>query len=189
MSSNNDMNMNTNVDKECMVSFMKYSLITFVIIMFVCSFCSILPSLTVRCNNLYEMFTPSDTKSFKHQYIPLTAPDTDLNAPSNILFGEALLYDLTTTGNNNKYQLHIKANLYVLDGNILNFNNSNVTHSYKAYAIDNINKVYLGELKKDGDGIYKLKYSTHENIMKPNSYIVVIYEMDGKEQILLKGKV
>jgi hypothetical protein len=146
-------------------------------------------------DGLYEMYSNtsqqySNTKAFNYKYIQLNVPDN----LTNIIFGEALLYELgrdtrNDTRNDTKYQLHIKANLYVLDGNVLNFNNSNVTHSYKAYIVDNTNKTFIGELKKDGDGIYKLKYTSNENIMNPNSYIVVIYEKDGKEQILLQGKI
>lgn len=195
---NSNTNMEMNVDKDCMISFIRYSAMAFIVIMLLCCCCLILPSLTVRCkgnkmyeDELYEMYsnTPqeySDTNAFNYKYIPLNVVDT---TNSNILFGEALLYDFAGKDNNATYQLHIKANLYILDGNVLNFNNSNVTHSYKAYIVDNTNKQFIGELKKDGDGIYKLKYRTNENIMKPSSYIVVIYEKDGKEQILLQGKI
>lgn len=196
MSSNANMEMN--VDKDCMISFIRYSTIAFIIIMLLCCCCLILPSLTIRCkgnkmyeDELFEMYnnTPqqdADTTAFNYKYIQLNVPDT---TNSNIIFGEALLYEFAGKDNNATYQLHIKANLYILDGNVLNSNNSNVTHSYKAYIVDNTNKHFIGELKKDGDGIYKLKYRSNENIMKPNSYIVVIYEKDGKEQILLQGKI
>ncbi len=194
MSSNSNMGMN--IDKDCMVSFIRYSTIAILIIVLLCCCCLILPSLTSQCNNmyedgLYEMYSNtsqqySNTKDFNYKYIQLNVPDN----LTNIIFGEALLYELDRdTSNDKKYQLHIKANLYVLDGNVLNFNNSNVTHSYKAYIVDNTNKTFIGELKKDGDGIYKLKYTTNENIKNPFSYIVVIYEKDGKEQVLLQGKI
>jgi hypothetical protein len=194
--------MEMNIDKDCMVSIIRYSTIAILICMLLSCCCLILPSLTFKCkgsnmyeDGLYEMYSNtsqqySNTKAFNYKYIQLNVPDN----LTNIIFGEALLYELgrdtrNDTRNDTKYQLHIKANLYVLDGNVLNFNNSNVTHSYKAYIVDNTNKTFIGELKKDGDGIYKLKYTSNENIMNPNSYIVVIYEKDGKEQILLQGKI
>ena len=63
---------------------------------------------------------------------------------------------------------------------------------YKVYLINSKtgDRKYLDNLKKDNDGMYKLKYKTTKNIAElvPYDEINIVYSLDKDEQLLLSGK-
>jgi hypothetical protein len=122
----------------------------------------------------------------KYKAIPLTAPDTDIKTPLNIIFGQASRYE-NVLDNKHNIIFDIFANLYVLNGNI--FDGETITQNYKAYIInDNGDKKELGILQKDNDGIYKLKVKTNdESLLKYNKFQVT-YINDKGEDVILLGK-
>lgn len=151
-----------------------------------------------RCRNI-EHFSNDVMYSYKtaqmsnFQSVPLTAPDTKQNSPSNLVFGQAMRY-ITIEDDKTMYSLEIYANLYVLDGNILNITEGKVAQAYKVYLISDqqpdSKQVFIGNLNKDGDGIYKLKFKTPDNPLKnlcSYGQILVVYEIDGKQTVLLQG--
>jgi hypothetical protein len=124
------------------------------------------------------------------QNIPLTAPDTEDNSPSNLTFGQASRY-VMLKDSKPTFLIEISANLWVLDGGVLNQPPENIQHNYVVYAVEPAtkNKISLGSLKKDGDGIYKMR------IVAPNVQEIVthkvfqvVYEQDGQSLLMLQGR-
>jgi hypothetical protein len=126
-----------------------------------------------RCR--HEHFSKDDLSTFsklssaKYQSIPLTAPNTAENTPSNLMFGQANRY-ISINDDVTVLTLDVHANLYILNGN-------------------DTQQVELGELKKDGDGIYKLKF-TSENTKELVDLRVlsIVYEKDSEKQTVLLGQ-
>jgi hypothetical protein len=135
-------------------------------------------------DTLYEHSLASYTN---FQSVNLTAPNTLDNTPSNLLFGHANKY-ISMNGDTIVFTLDITANLYVLNGNVFQ-KGEPPNHSYKAYLGNDDNHIELGELKKDGDGIYKLIFTSHniKELVKLST-IFIVYEKDGKQQTLLMGQ-
>lgn len=125
-----------------------------------------------------------------YQSVPLLAPYDENKNPTNLFFGQANRYLLTQDGQQS-YKLDIFCNLLVLNANIYDkTKDQDIHHQYKAYLVDdNSNKkVLLGELKKDGDGVYKLKFlSDKVNDLLPFNKIYIVYSLDNNEQVLLQG--
>lgn len=134
-----------------------------------------------------DMYPYSSASSATYQSIPLTSPSTKENTPSNILFGQANRY-ISTDDDVTVFTLDIHANLYILNGNVFQKGDP-PNHSYKAYLGDDKKQIELGELKKDGDGIYKLKYTSQNakefvNLRSVN----IVYDKDTEKQTLLVGQ-
>jgi hypothetical protein len=141
-----------------------------------CSKCQRKSPLQYRCAmanaDTTEHFTQVLSSShLDFQSIPLTAPDSSSNHPSHLMFGQADRHI-----NDDRYSLKISANLYVLNGNIFN-QKENVQQSYNAYLINKDNtKLKIGDLKKDGDGLYKLSFSSQErNKLETYKYLAIFY--------------
>jgi hypothetical protein len=117
--------------------------------------------------------------------ILLTPPEAKEHVQSPLIAAEAHRYITDKP----EYRLQIFANLYVLDGNILQFRDEKIDHSYKAYLEKNGDRVFLGKLIKDGDGVYKLQIKS-KDIKQLLEYhtLSVIYEINGKENLILTGK-
>jgi hypothetical protein len=129
----------------------------------------------------FSNITP-EFKSANFKSIPLTAPDSSSNYPLHLMFGQADKYVT-----DDKYSLKINANLYVLDGNVFNQTPSNVTQSYNAYLINKDNsKQKLGNLVKDGDGIYKLTFTSNDP-NKFDSYKYVGVYFNDETPLLVGG--
>jgi len=149
-------------------------------------------------NDNKENFSNDDLYSYKTQEsanyisIPLLSPFDEFKNPSNLFFGQANRYINTIGGNNVYYRLEIFCNLLVLDGNIYDVaKRGNTNQKYIVYLLnDKTNKKKLiGDLYKDGDGIYKIKINFKDNIEELLSYnkLIIIYSLDNQEQILLEG--
>jgi hypothetical protein len=133
-----------------------------------------------------EMYSYSAASSASYQSIPLTSPDTNDKAPSNLLFGQANRY-ISTNDGELLYTLNIHANLYVLNGNTFQKGDP-PNHSYKAYLGDDSKEINIGTLTKDGDGIYKLKF-TSKNTKELTNFrsLKIVYDKDTEKQTLLIG--
>jgi len=131
-------------------------------------------------NNNYFSFENKNLD--KYISVPLTSND-------NMIFGEAKRY-ITL----NSYILEIYANLYILNGNpfgkVTITDNTIIPQEYIVYLINTTSndKVLVGKLFKDGDGIYKLKFKSND-IQKYNNYdrLEIAYKIGTNETILLKG--
>ena len=100
-----------------------------------------------------------------------------------LLSGHGLLYYSDT-----HLRLDLYCNLYVLNGNIFEQPFSN-KHEYQVYLLNSkINKqTTIGSLKKDGDGIYKLTYtSTQPNLFLQNTELRIAYNSDNRSTDILK---
>lgn len=149
--------------------------------------------------NTEEHFSNDELFSYKKQEvanyisIPLLAPFDEFKNPTNLLFGKANVY-INTSDDNLYYRLEIYSNLLVLDGNIYDVAKSGIVdQKYLVYLLNDKlgKKKLIGNLYKDGDGIYKLKKTFKDNIDELVSYnkINIVYTLDNKEQIVLEGSV
>lgn len=149
-----------------------------------------------KCRRLLiEEFSDDKLYSYKknryadYQSIPLLAKNDEFNNPENLLFGQA---------NRHVYikddimiiNFEIFCNLFVLDGSIYG-ESKRVNQKYKVYLLDDKtkSKMFLNDIEKDGDGIYKLKVKSKdvETLVKYN-VVEIVYSLDDKEQVVLRGQ-
>lgn len=141
-----------------------------------------------------EFFSYKDTIKpgyFTYQNAELTS-DTN-----NLIFGQAKRYIHTDIKTSQPiYLLEIFANLYVLNGNPFGvekiaIDNTSFKHKYVAYLKNTKsgNRRLMGQLLRDGDGIYKLKFSAQDvNEYSPFNEIEIVHKSPQKETIVLRGK-
>ena len=139
------------------------------------------------------MMSFSYEKSSEYQSIPLLAQMDENNNPKNLFFGQANRFVISKNGKLN-YRLEIYCNLLVLNGNIYD-TVQKVDHMYKVFLINTKTgeQVFLDVLKKDGDGMYKIKFNSIDINKEAQEFIgydkiQIIYSLDNKDDILLEGK-
>jgi hypothetical protein len=138
-------------------------------------------------NKYYSIFGNTNMHKY-YQYAALTAPSTHENTPSSILFGEFKKFNLMRNSNLTTL-INITANLYILDGNVYTNGQRSITQSYKAYFTNDKNeRLLIGDLIRDGDGLYKLQFMTTDNKYNDYKEIVIIHQFNGDEKIVLSGK-
>lgn len=151
-----------------------------------------------RCNGL-EHFSNDQLFSYKDTFKPnysyyqstaLTALNTESGSPSNLLFGQA--NRLIESGENPIYHLNIYCNLFVLNGNPFGdkeIKSIPLKQNYKVYLSNTSEKIFLDNLTKDNDGIYKLHFKSTQidKFIKYNK-VSIVYVVEDKETILLEGK-
>lgn len=128
---------------------------------------------------------------FTYQNAALTS-DTN-----NLIFGQAKKY-VRPHMNTGKpvYMLEIFSNLYVLNGNPfgvekLGIDNTSFKHKYMAHLKNTKTgkKVNIGQLLRDGDGVYKLKFKTDDvNEYVNFNEIEIVHQSPQKETPILNGK-
>ena len=136
-----------------------------------------------------KLYSYSKSLHADYQSIPLTAKNDNFNNPENLLFGQAnrhiYIKDDVMIAN-----FEIYCNLFVLDGSIYG-ESKKVDQKYKVYLLNDKtkSKMFLSDLNKDGDGIYKLKVKSKdvETLVKYN-VIEIVYSLDNKEEVLLRGQ-
>lgn len=190
-------------------SIFNLKLVLFIILVLILVSCSAacMGSLTesteyrVRCTD-QENFGNDSFYSYKdainpsysnYQSTGLTAPNTQEGNPSNLLFGQA--NRLLERSDQPILHLDVFCNLYVLNGNPFGngvLKQDTYKQKYLVYLKNKDELQLLDELKKENDGIYKLKYKTKiqddiKQLMKFNE-IVIVHSAEGKEIILLQGK-
>lgn len=147
-------------------------------------------------------FNPTLKISNNFQRVDLNAPiDPETGTHKNLLFGKAnrIVDDNTLT-------LDVEANLYVLggdtydsgiipalglndyDGNFTKFYTTEEKQKYKLYMSETENSYeeLIGELKKDGDGLYKLKSNLPLSSNKLK-VVKVYFESDNEKVLVLTG--
>lgn len=146
-----------------------------------------------------EHFSNDELFSYKKQEvanyisIPLLSPYDEFKNPTNLFFGKANVY--INNNDNMYYRIEIYCNLLVLDGNIYDVaKRGTIDQKYIVYLVNDKTgkKKLIGNLYKDGDGIYKLKavFKNDKNVIDELvSYnkINIVYSLDNKEQVLLEG--
>ena len=133
-----------------------------------------------------EMYSFKTAQESSYQSIPLLAPDED-----NLMFGKAKRFVSAIDGAF-VYRLEIYSNLLVLDGNIYDKAPRNSIKQKYSVFLQNTKqkgKVHVGDLVKDGDGIYKLKYISKENVQELTAYdrVHIVYVLNDNEQPILSG--
>lgn len=145
-------------------------------------------------NENTEHFSNDELYSFKtsqrssYQSIPLLAPSED-----NLFFGQAKRF-VTSQNGDMVYRLEVYCNLFVLDGNIYDKAERNTIKQKYSVFLRNSKKrgsMKIGDLVKDGDGMYKLKFISKENIKELVEYdeINIMYSLNDNDQLLLSGKI
>ena len=87
------------------------------------------------------------------------------------------------------YSIEIFANLYVLNGNPfgiekINIDNTSFKHKYIAYlkSTKTGQRINIGQVLRDGDGMYKLKFKTEDVNQYVNfNEIEIVYQSPQKE--------
>ena len=121
-----------------------------------------------------ENFSTDNYYSYKsmdysnYSSIPLTAQNIskDNKTPRNLLFGNA--NRIISSGADGKlyYNMEVTANLYVLGGQVYDRPKQKlIQQDYIVQLVNSKNNksFVLGNLKRDGDGLYKLKYKVDVN--------------------------
>lgn len=174
----------------------------------------------------YEYFDNEDLPNLFHLYKNINysnyvsislLPENNVQSEDNVLFGQATRFInndvdynkhvLLDTKNNAPlyYTLDISANLYILGGHVYDEANQPVLkQKYYVRLSDLKNKksIIIGDLVRDGDGMYKLKYKVDlYNINKEvgdllNYNIIEVvysaYDVSNKEiksDVILKGEI
>lgn len=169
-------------------------IIVFLVFSIVCVSCmSCMSVFTPTCsaNDIYDYFTNSmeDEKTTyvnikeqkiipnKFQLIPLTGLNT-------LQFGQ-LQRTITNINGKVKTLFDITANLYILDGNI--FQEKEKDHVYKLFVTNNLDdKILVGKLSKDGDGLYKLKKEINDDLSLYKN-VFVVYTKNNIDNNILYG--
>lgn len=133
-----------------------------------------------------EMYSFKTAQESSYQSIPLLAPQED-----NLMFGQAKRFVSAIDGTA-VYRLEIYCNLLVLDGNIYDKAPRNsIKQKYSVFLQNTKQKgnFHVGDLVKDGDGIYKLKFISKENVQELAAYdrVQIVYVLNDNEQTLLSG--
>jgi len=141
---------------------------------------------------MFEQFEKNDEKMilttndshFSAETIFLTSPNDENENPQHMMGGLC-----TRTFVDNKMIIDIAAHLYVLNGNVFG---EHKEQQYKVYLRnDKTNqKVSLGTLKKENDGVYKLKLVLTTNVNSFAEYreLYIVFENDStKYHIMLQG--
>lgn len=121
-----------------------------------------------------------------YQNIPLLSPTNE-----NLLFGQAQRY-IMSKNDEMIYRLEINCNLFILGGNVFGEKISEDANDKYIVALKNTKdnkKLIIGDLVKDGDGIYKLTYISKENIqyLAKCDTIEIVYVINDKSQTILSG--
>lgn len=142
-----------------------------------------------------EFFSYKDTINpgyFTSQYTVLTSPTNSL------IVGEANMY--VTNDILLKvpvYILDVHCDLYIINGNpfgqklanVLDYKDSVQKYMVHLNSTKTGENIHLGQLLKDNDGVYKLHFkSTQLEKYVAFNEVQIIYEIDGKDSILLSGK-
>lgn len=182
----------------------KYGMFTFklvLLILFVSIVigCFTAPFTQEQFSNDY-IFSDKDTINpnySNYQSTALTPPTTPEGNPSNLLFGQANRTVISNPDGTMSLFFEIFCDLFVLNGNP--FGEANTIQDLKPtpqkylVILKNTSSVMqLGELSKNSDGVYKLKYKTNDtkqiqNIVSFNE-VQIVYTIAGASNLILSGK-
>jgi hypothetical protein len=152
-----------------------------------------------KCRVL-ENFSNDQFYSYKDAINPgyFTYQNAQLTSDTNnLIFGQAKKYvNSQMKAAKPIYSIEIFANLYVLNGNPfgvekVNINNTSFKHKYIAYlkSTKTGKKISIGQVLRDGDGMYKLKFKTEDvNEYIDFNEIEIVHQSSEKEITVLRGK-
>ena len=140
-----------------------------------------------------EFYSYKDTINPNYSHYQSTALTSQTN---NLIFGQANRFVYINDGSKPIYRLEIFANLYVLNGNPFGVNKVTIEgspfkHKYIAYLKQTKTgkRLEIGQVKLDGDGMYKLKFETDSpNEYMPYNELEIVHKTDEKESQVLGGK-
>jgi len=183
---------------KCSMFNLKLVLLVILILILVCCFTSCLTSIFTP-NNFPEQFSNDSLFSYKdtvnanysnYQSTALTAPETETGNPSNLLFGQANRTVSANQDGSKTLFLEIFCNLYVINGSP--FGNSGPLQKYNVIIKKDTKTESFGELTKESDGIYKLKFKTNneDQIKKLLDFneIQIVYTANSVSNVILSGK-
>lgn len=133
----------------------------------------------------------SDTKRAKYSSAQLTGLVSTSGAVSNMSTGEIKKYIFQKNG---RKQIRIEARgyVYIIGGDV--FTEEEPEQKYELQLADKDDNILnLGEMKKDGDGVYKLSFvktsEKPEEIDRLDKYTkaMIVYYKNGEKQVLLYG--
>jgi hypothetical protein len=144
-----------------------------------------------------QFYSYKDTQYSNYQSASLTALNDSEGNQKNILFGQVSRI-IDVSGDAPVFNLDVYANLYIINGNPFSEDPvanriSKIDPSKLKYRVFLENSktgknIFVGDLKKDGDGLYKLKLKTRDLKYVDNDRIAVVF-FDGKNDIpLLQGR-
>lgn len=138
--------------------------------------------------NGIENFTNEVTfkMASNYQNIPLLSPTNE-----NLLFGQAQRY-IISRNDEMIYRLEINCNLFILGGNVFGEKITEDANDKYIVVLKNSKdnkKLIIGDLVKDGDGIYKLTYISKTNIqyLGQCDTVEIVYVIKDKSQTILAG--
>lgn len=135
-------------------------------------------------NNI-ETFENSTINFTKYKQLKLLPPDYNNQITNILLSGQANIYK-----NDNVIRLELICNLYEIGGNIYDTIKT-IKGKYQAYLYnDKTNQqLLLGDLVRDGDGLYKLKYVSN-NVQDLLNYnlIRITYVTDNEMTTIIEAK-
>jgi len=144
-----------------------------------------------RCKcagNSIENFTNEVTfkTASNYQNIPLLSPTNE-----NLLFGQVQRY-IISQNDEMIYRLEINCNLFILGGNVFGEKITEDVNDKYVVTLKNTKdnkKLIIGDLVKDGDGIYKLLYISKENIqyLAQCDTVEIVYVIKDQSQTILAG--
>lgn len=146
-----------------------------------------------RCSGGIENFTNDQVSSFEHKASTNSKfTRTELLAPEgseHLQFGEIKKYQYTKN-EKDELRIEITANLYVLDGNVFDAPKTPIAQVYTAFLhnADGKKSFKLGDLKRDGDGLYKLTqtYSNVDELVLLQN-ISIVHVVGDKPTTILVG--
>lgn len=147
----------------------------------------------------FSKFENKPRSTYSYSSAGLTSPSTPDDYPSSLLIGRADRYLIGKPDSSQKiFYLEVYCNLYVFGGDPFDKTDlSTIRQRYQVHLLDAANnKLYVGDLLKDGDGVYKLKIDNTADTLLNKSVtdlmqfnkINVTYTIDSKEQLLLEGQ-
>lgn len=135
-----------------------------------------------------ELYEYNSSQYSDYRSVALLPKNDDFNNPENLLFGQAKRY-VYIKDDVKHINFDIYCNLFVLDGSVYG-ESKGVNQKYKVYLINDKtkSKLFLTDLKKDGDGIYKVNVkSTDVDTLIKYNIIAIVYSLNNKELVLLQG--
>jgi hypothetical protein len=185
---------------KCSMFNLKLVLFVILILILVCSLTSSLTSIFTDTPTSTEQFSNDNLYSYKdtvkanysnYQSTALTAPETQEGNPSNLLFGQAnRTVSLNQDGSKSLF-LEIFCNLYVINGSPFG-ETKQPLQKYKVNIKKGNTIEPFGELVKNSDGIYKLKFKTDndDQIQKLLAFneIQITYTINDVSNVILSGK-
>lgn len=136
--------------------------------------CCVLLGMTSSCPEPFSNYTPA-TNLGEHRTVTLLPTENE-----SLLGGKAEIYIQGGT-----IHIDIFAHLYAIGGDV--FGAKRDTEPMYVVSLDR-GKLVMGHLKRSGDGVYKLSFTTDDtSILKKYTTLDVYYTFMGKKTLVVSG--